>query len=172
MLNQVPNALRKANRTMVMRHPNSMECQVWRLKATRTAGAQAGNEGGLPTLGGLAVMKADDEPEVEYEMLGSGMVQFCGVYEPTTLSDARDNAEAEATAIAPALIEPLVENGFECKPNDMVMVMPGGGVVVTYEVTRVLNTVNIPPYVPKYELSALGDMMFVPWVSANQATRA
>ena len=171
MLNQVPAAFRIAARAMVTRHPNAMECQVWRKTVTRTAGAESGQEGGLPTLGGLAVLKADDEAELDYVLLGNGHVLFAGVYEGTSLSDARDNAEAEPSAIANALIEPETAGAFEPKTSDLVMVMPGAGVVLTYEVTKVLNTINIPPYMPKYELSSQGDLMFVPGVAASQAAR-
>jgi hypothetical protein len=163
MLNQVPIAMRIAARAMVMRHPNSIDCQVWRRQVTRTAGAASGSAGGLPTLGGLTVMDSDDEPQVDYSLLGDAKVHFTGLYERTTLADAKDSAVAQT--VSESLIEPVVEGAFEPKDGDLVMVMPGAGVVITYEVTNVLNTVNIPPFLPKYELGMQGDMVFVPGVS-------
>lgn len=169
MLNRVAEVARTANRAMVTRHPNAMDCEVWRKAVTRTAGAVGAPVGGIPTLGGPAVLDPEDEAEVEYTMIGAGKVLFAGIYEGTTLSDSRDGAEAQATAMAS--IEPTVAGAFEPKDSDLIMAMPGGGVVIPYEVTRVINAVNIPPYVPKYELSAQGDMMFPPGLAANQAAR-
>lgn len=169
MLNQVPQALRAANRTMVLRHPNSMPCQVWRKVVTRTLGAGPDLVGGIPTLGGMAVLDPEDEAQVDYTMIGAGMVLFAGVYEGTKLSDARDAPEAMATALA--MIEPDEAGAFEPKDSDLIMAMPGGGVVIPYEVTNVVNAVNIPPYVPKYELSAQGDLMFAAGLAAEQAAR-
>lgn len=170
MLTQVPAALRIAARAMVNRHPNAMDCQVWRKMVTRTFGTEAGSLGGLPTLGGLAVLKSDDEAEVNFELLGEGKCLFASIYEPSTLSDRRDNAEAGPDA-APAMIEPATAGAFAPGPGDLVMCMPGFGIVITYEVIQVLNTVNIPPYLPKYMLAAQSDLMFVPGVAASEAGR-
>ena len=163
MLNQVPNGMRVAQRGVVLRHPNAMDCQVWRRRVTRTDGAD-GELGGLPTLGGIGVTDSEDEPESDYELLGSGKVLFTGGYEGSVLQDNKDSAEG-ITGIA--LIEPLEAGSFTPKDSDLVMAMPGGGVVIPYEVTNVLNTVNIPPYVAKYELSPQGDLLFVPGVAVT-----
>lgn len=167
MLNRVAQGLRTANRTVVKHHPNSMECQVLRRSTTRTAGA-GGTLGGQPTLGGLGVMDPEDETEVDYEVLGDAYILFTGRFEPASLSDRRDAPES---VVGEATIEPVECDAFEPKDGDLVMVMPGGGVVVSYEVTKVLSTVNIPPYVPKYELSPQGDMLHLPEVAASQAER-
>lgn len=156
MHNQAAIAMRVANRNVVMRHPNAMECQVHRKTVVRTVGAEAGPLGGLPSLGGMGVMDNEDEAQVDYEVIGSGRVLFVGRYEGSTLADARDNAEA---LLGEALIEPDVDGAFEPRDGDLVMAMPGGGVVITFEVTKVFNYVNIPPYVPRYELSPQGDML-------------
>lgn len=163
MLNQVSNGMRVAQRGVVMRHPNAMDCQVWRRRVNRTEGAN-GELGGLPTLGGIGVTDSEDEPESDYELLGSGKVLFTGRYEGSTMQDNKESAEA-TTGVA--LIEPLEIDAFTPKDSDLVMAMPGGGVVIPYEVTNVLNTVNIPPYVAKYELSPQGDLLFAPGVGTT-----
>lgn len=169
MLNQVPTAIRTAARNVTLRHPNAMDCHIYRRSVVRTAGAEDGaSPSGAPTLGGAGVMDTEDENEVDYTDLGAGRILFGGVYVPTDLSDRRDAAEG---AVGEAQIEPIEAGAFECKDGDLVMVMPGGGVVLTYEVTKILNTVNIPPYVPKYEVTPQGDLMFVPEVAADQAAR-
>ncbi len=74
------------------------------------------------------------------------------------------------------MIEPVADPvdgvpAFDIRDGDLIMVQPGDGVVIPYEVTNVLNLVNIPPFVTKYELSAQGDLMFLPEVAADQAQR-
>lgn len=107
MLNQVPQGLRIGARGMVLRHPNAMDCRVYRRRVVRTAGAEAGDMGGAPTLGGLGVMDTEDEPQVDYDDLGAGKVLFGGQnYAGAEMSDRRDFAEA---AEAEAMVEPITE---------------------------------------------------------------
>lgn len=164
MLTAVPQAIRTANRAMVLRHPNAFEAQVMRRNVARTAGAEDGGEaGGLPTLGGMAVMDPEDEAQVDYELLGDARVMFLDPYQGATMADNGDAPETMPTVLA--MIEPVAEGQFTPKDGDLVMLMPGAGVVLTYEVTNVLATLNIPPYTQKYELSAQGDLMFAPSVA-------
>lgn len=169
MLNNVAIAVRRGSRLVVLNHRNAIEATIMRRTVTRTAGAEAGTMGGLPTLGGIGVMDPEDEPEVDYAPLGPAKVLFAEPYQPTTMSDRRDAPEA-ATAIA--LIEPITEGLFDIKDGDLVMLSPGGGVVIPYEVTNVLNTVNIPPYAPRYELSAQGVLSFDGEIADELANRA
>lgn len=156
MLTQVPNAQRIAARAMVTRHPNAFECQVWRKVVLRAEGGDT--VGGLPTLGGMGTTDAEDEPNFTYELLGDGFCLFTGTYPGTTLTDRRDSAEPQT---GEALIEPEEVDAWAPKDGDLVALMPGGGVVVTYEVTKVLNVTLIPPYVARYELSPQGDLTFI-----------
>jgi hypothetical protein len=160
MLNAVAVAMRTANRATVLRHPNSIDAQVWRRQVVRTAGAEAGSIGGLPTLGGAMVMDSEDEDDVEFEKIGDAKVLFTENYQGTTLADNR--ASAEATEVRLALIEPVEKDAFEPKDGDLVYLLPGADVVIPMEVTKVLSMVEIPPYVVKYELSAQGDLLFEP----------
>lgn len=162
MLNAVPNAIRVAARAQVLRHPNSFKAEVQRRRVVRTAGAEDGMAGGLPTLGGIGVMDSEDEAEIDYELLGPAHVLFTSQYEGTTLADRGDSAEP--MEVVQAMIEPDVAGAFDVKDGDLVMLLPGAGVVITYEVTNVISAVNIAPYVPRYELSAQGDLAFSPVV--------
>lgn len=155
MLNQVPNGMRVAQRGVVLRHPNAFDCQVWRKRTNRVHGAD-GELGGIPTLGGIGVTDTEDEAEFGYELLGEGKALFTGRYEGTTMQDNKESAES-VTGVA--LIEPVEVDAFTPKDGDLVMLLPGAGVVIPYEVTNVLNTVNIPPYVAKYELSPQGNLL-------------
>ena len=54
MLTNVPSAVNRMARNVVINHPNTWECQVFRKRVTRTDGAPVG---GLPTMGGLGVLE-------------------------------------------------------------------------------------------------------------------
>lgn len=166
MLTNVPQAQRAAARVMVLRHPNAFDAEVYRKEVTRTAFAPGAAVGGLPTLGGVAVLDPEDEAEVNYVLLGEAKVLFAGIYERTEIHDSREAAEQQA--VSEAMIEPVTLGAFEPKDSDLIMVMPGAGVVVPYEVTSVINATAIPPYVPKYQLSVQGEMPFDPDLAALQ----
>ena len=169
MLNRVPEAMRVANRAMVTRHQNSIDGQLYRRELTRTFGTEAGNVGEIPTLGGLTVMERGDEAEFDYTLLGDCKVLFITEYEGTEFTNNLDSPESMAVGMA--LIEPVVAGAFQPILKDLVMLMPGGGVVIPYQVTNMLSQVNVPPYVPKFELSQQGDINFVEAVRASQAER-
>lgn len=169
MLNNVATAVRRGSRIVVLRHPNAIDATVLRRRVARTAGAEGGTMGGLPTLGGMGVMDAEDEPEVDYDPLGPVKVLFTQAYEPTTMADRRDAPEAMPSA--QALIEAVTEGLFDIKDGDLVMLNPGGGVTIPYEVTNVLNTVNIPPYAQRYELSAQGVLAFDGEIAGELSSR-
>lgn len=169
MLNLVPAGMRQAARQMVIRHGNSMDCTIYRKVVARTVGTEAGTMGNLPTMGGLGVTEAEDETEVDYQPLGEGKILFGGVYEKTNYNDAKDSAEQQQQS--EALFEPTVAGDFELRKSDLVMAMPGGGVVIPYEVAGVINNVNIPPYVPKYVLVPQGELMFDDDIAAEYEAR-
>jgi hypothetical protein len=169
VLNNVAIAVRRSNRIVVLRHPNAIDASVLRRRVVRTAAAEGGDMGGLPTLGGIGVMDAEDEPEVEYDSLGPAKVLFTEQYQPTTMADRRDAPEAMPTA--QALIEPITEGLFDIKDGDLVMLNPGAGVTIPYEVTNVINAVNIPPYAQRYELSAQGVLAFDGEIAGELASR-
>jgi hypothetical protein len=167
-LPKVPAAARKAARIMVTRHPLSKPAQVLRKTVVRTEGAESGPAGGLPSIGGIAMLESTDESQVEYVPLGMVRVLFTG-FEGAKLADLRDAAEPEASSVA--LVEPETEGEFEVKTDDLIMVMPGEGIVVGYSVDQVISGVNIAPFVPKVTLVPQGDLMFIPEVAASMAGR-
>ncbi len=160
MLNRVPEAVRTGVRAMVLRNPNAMNCRGLRKEVTRTAGAGPAEVGGAPTLGGMAVMSNDDEPQVDYVPLGDGKVLFAGVFQPVKLSDGRDAPEQADSG--EAIVEPLEAGEWALRDGDLLLVSPGGDVLIPYEVTRVLTNIAIPPYVQRVELAAQGDAVFDP----------
>lgn len=164
MLNQVPSAINRSLRQVVLRHPNSMPCTVWREQVTRVEnvpGTETPNEmGGAPTLGGMGVLRSEDEAEFEYVELGEGAMLFSGPYQPADMND-RDNALLQANA-QEAVIESRAEPGatghFVADVNDLVLLDMGLGVVMAFEVAGVTGSVHIPPYTRKLVLNPRDDL--------------
>lgn len=164
MLSNVPNAIRTATRQMVMKHPNAYDCEVFRKASPRTFGADGQTLGGMPTLGGMAVMNNDDEAEVDYVPLGPARMLFTGVMQPIKLADSRDFPESAPTG--EAMVVPAEEDAFELRNGDLVVATPGSGVGIPYTVTNVLTMLHIPPYVQRVELSQQGEAAFDPDIAA------
>ena len=65
MLTNVTKSVIYATRQVVLRHPNSFPCSAWRKKVLRVElDPDTGDEStmsGLPTMGGMGVLKSDDE---------------------------------------------------------------------------------------------------------------
>lgn len=169
MLTNVPQAVRTGVRAMVLRHPNAMDCEVFRKASPRTFGAEAGDLGGMPSLGGLAVLNNDDEAEVDFMPLGQGRILFTGVMQPAKLADSRDFPES--APVGEAMVEPVEPGAFALKDGDLVVATPGSGVGIPYEVTKVLTMIHIPPYVQRVELSQQGEAMFDADIAAMLADR-
>lgn len=159
MLNIVPTTLNRAARIVVLRHPNRQECLVMRKVVKRVA--PAGEEmGGLPTLGGMGVLDAEDEADVDYEHAGWGLALFTGIYDGSAVNDAGSNPIPASAR--EAIVEPEVEGEFQVEKGDLVMLTPGGEVVLPYEVVGVSSTVDIPPYTRKLILNARDDLFRIP----------
>ncbi|MCA8037048.1 MULTISPECIES: hypothetical protein [Burkholderia cepacia complex] len=152
MINAAPKRINSASRTVTLKHPNSMDCEVWRKVVLRTA--PGGEEmGGRPTLGGLGVLATDEEPEFEYRKLGEGRIHFTDRYDGMLSTADRGDSLAPEVALSQALIEPLEAGAFTIKREDLVGVMPGGGVLIGYEIVDIPANVNIYPYTSKYVLA-------------------
>jgi len=171
MLTSVANGIRIANRNFVLRHPNGFDALVFRRTVTRTYGAAAGSMGGMPTLGGIGVLDADEEPEISYDPLGDARVVFTGVREPSGMSDTRDVSNTPMDMPREVLFEPVVSGAIEPKDGDLLCILPGAGIVFTYEVTDILAQIHIPPYVMRLQVQAQGDQAFSPQIAAMLAAR-
>lgn len=160
MLNNVPIQVNKAARQVVLRHPNAMDCTVWRKAVNRVAETSMG---GLPTIGGLGVLDAEDEADYSYTELGDARILFCGVFQGqagnTIDADTGLNyPDMPIEALVECVAEPTAEGFFVADKPDMVTVYPGAGIVLSYEVVGVTGAVNIPPYTRKLVLAPRQDM--------------
>lgn len=163
MLTKVPTAISKSARLVTLRHPNAMECELFRKQVTRVDTPVADDYAGLPTLGGLGVISSDDEVEFEYIELGAAKVVFAGGFQ-AQLGNTMDNdsgvtyPDAPIEALVECVADPEAPTFFTPDKNDMVTVYPVPGVAIVYEVVGVTGNVNIPPYTRKYLLQPRSDM--------------
>lgn len=167
MLNRVPQAVSYSSRQVVLRHPNSMPCTVWRKELNRT---ETDPDTGLPseaagmaTLGGMGVMRSEDESEFEYVELGAGRMLFVGQYQPADMVE-RDNGVLPAD-LQEALVECSADPGapgfYEVDSGDVVFMDVGMGNVMPYEVVTVTGNIHIPPYTRKFVMNPRDDLAFL-----------
>lgn len=160
MLNGVPTAIQRSGRLVTLRHPNAMNCTVWRKRLLRPD--TEGEMGGIPTIGGVGVLDGEDEADYEYDELGDAKIVFAGIYQ----GEGANWNDADTGLIQPAMpVEALIEcvlnpddpDYFVTAKPDRISVEPGGGIVLVFEVLGENGTVNIPPYVRRYILAARSD---------------
>lgn len=163
MLNNVATAVNYSSRLVVLKHPNSIECTVWRKQINRVELDGDGNPstmGGTPTLGGMGVLRTEDETDFEYVELGPGRMLYLGIHEPADMIE-RDNALVPP-AMKEALIESIAAPGqtghFVVDSGDMVFMDMGMGVLVPFEAVSVTGALNIPPFTRKIVLNPRDDL--------------
>ena len=148
MLNNVTIAVNKHLRNVVLNHPNTMNCMLLRKVVTRIAPIAMG----LPTIGGLGVISADDEDEIDYVVLGNGYAMPVDSFQPSNMMDRKD-ANNGFTEAARFLIEPENDlthpNGFDIHKNDLMYVQLYN-VRMGYEIIAMETVNNIPPYTVRY----------------------
>lgn len=162
MLNNVPVGVAHNTRQVVLYHPNSMECDVYRKRVLRTEvgpGGQPSTMGGAPTLGGMGVLKNEDEAEFDYVLVGEAKVLFAGIVQPASINDRGNAPEADMReAQIASLAAPGSPDFFEADNQDLIALKVGFGVVLAFTVEDVIGNVLIPPYTRKYLLQPRDDL--------------
>lgn len=158
MLTTVPAAIARAGRAVTLRHRNSMHCTVWRKRLLREPDGPDASLGSVPNIGGLGVLDGEDEADYEYEVVGDAKILFTGIWQGdgANWNDA-DTGPNYNQAPVEALIEFVVETADYVRKPDQIMVEPGGGIVLPFEVIGESSSVNIPPYVRRFILAARSD---------------
>lgn len=161
MLTNVPSAINRMARNVVMNHPNSFNCQVFRKKVLRRADQMVD---GNPTFGGLAVLDTVDEEQIEYEFVGNGFALPADSFAPAPMVDLRD-ANIGAEDQYRFLIEPEGQSGsaewFDLRTHDVMYLLLGAGpspARLAYEIMGTETTSNIPPYTTRYIASRRDDL--------------
>lgn len=158
MLHKVPEAIRRASRIVTLRHPNSMNCTIWRKRLLRDD--TSGTLGGMPNIGGVGVLDSEDEADFEYEPVGDAKIVFSGIWQGSgaNWNDADTGVMYSADAPLEALIEFVDSScGQEVQKNDRISIEPGSGIVLIYAVIGENSSVAIPPYVRKFILAERSD---------------
>lgn len=160
MLINVPAGINAMARNVIMNHPNAFNCHVYRRQMMR----QDPEVGGAPALGGMMVLSADDEQDIEWSMVGMGFALPAEQFQPASMMDRRDANTGSGDEFR-FLIEPeeMIGNpgGFEIKKNDVFYIILGEGDAaprLAYEIVDVETVVNVPPYVPRYVTNRRDDL--------------
>jgi hypothetical protein len=152
-------------RTVVLRHPNSVEVTAFRKEVQRVDAATPGVMGGLPTLGGMGVLDSEDEDDYDYAELGDGKLLPCEAFQPSNMVDRNDGIDAAEGVLLYCMIEPAaLPNScdyFELKTHDLVFLIVWEGVYAGYEVVGRETNINIPPFTRRYMLQKRDDLKFL-----------
>jgi hypothetical protein len=157
MLHNVPEAINRMTRNIVINHPNTYNAIMFRKRVLRTGPETVG---GLPTLGGLGMINSEDESEFTYDLLGNAYAMEAEHYTPGTMTDRQDannGGVVEFRFLIESEIQDGLPGGFAVKKND-VMYLVLGDVRLAYEVVSIETTSNIPPYTQRYICSIRNDL--------------
>jgi len=149
MLTNVPIAINSMMRNVIIHHPNTFNCQLFRKVVTRTAPETVG---GLPTLGGMGVLDSSDEEQYDYDCLGMGYALPAEGFAPAPMVK-RGDASIGSGEIFRFVIVSEEPHGhadwFEPRRHDIVYLYLGAGThpaKLAFEITGEETTSNIPPF--------------------------
>lgn len=173
MLNNVPVQVNRAARQVVLRHPNSMDCSLWKKVILRT-NDPVENFGGMPTIGGAGVLDSEDEANYTYEFLADAKIMFTGQYmaSSSNMIDTENGlnyADLPLEALIECTADPASAEWVMPDKPMVVTVFPGNGVVVPYQIVGTTGNVNIPPYTRKYGMNPMSDSETWPTVPEGEA---
>lgn len=161
MLTNVPDAINRMARNVVVNHPNTFNCEVYRKTVTRTAPETVD---GNPTLGGLGVLDTMDEEQFEYAFLGYGYALHADGFSPAPMVDRHD-ANIGTGEEFRFLIEPEEPSGhpgwFDVRTHDVAYLLLGDGPApakLAFEVIGTETTSNIPPYTIRFITNRRDDL--------------
>lgn len=161
MLNNIPTALGRMTRNVVLNHPNTWECQVFRKQVCRQSDHDMG---GLPTLGGLGVLDSEDETDIEFLFLGSGYALPAEAFNASPMFD-RGDAVLTAQNEFRFIIEPEMPSGmighFDLRNHDVIYLVLHDRVKIAFEIVGVETVLNIAPFVTRYVCNRRGDLDFL-----------
>jgi hypothetical protein len=162
MLTNVPIGMGRMLRSVVLNHPNTLECQVFRKILLRVA---VGISGGLPTVGGLGVISAEDEHDIEYTHVGNGFALAADMFNQSPLFE-RGDAVLQAENTMSYLIEPEfalgIDGHFDVKKGDVIYMVISDAVRLAVEVVSPETPVNMSPFPSKFLCNRRSDLDLMP----------
>lgn len=150
MLNNVPSSVNRMTRNIVINHPNTWECQLYRKVVDR---ADEPEEMGLATMGGLGVMSSENEENISWENIGIGYALQAESFMPSSMMDRQD-ANNGLNNEFKFLIEPEAQSGmpgyFDVRKNDVMLIVVSDDVRLAFEIVDIETVMNIPPFATRY----------------------
>lgn len=158
MLTNVPKGINRMARNIVINHPNSFECQMYRKSVDRTNESLVS---GMPTIGGLGVISAEDEENISYDFLGNGYALQAEPFSPSSMMERQDANNGFANEFR-FLIEPEQPTGmvgnFTVRKGDVMFIVISDDVKLAYEVVEPETVMNISPFAMRYVTNRRGDL--------------
>lgn len=163
MINEIPRRVMEAATTVALKHPNSMESTIYR-KVFKRTNATGETMGGAPTLGGLGVLMPEDEDQFEYQEIGEAKILIVSRFDGELDMTDRLDSTVPGTDMQEAIIAAVPSAPFAIKKYDLVAAMPGGGVVIAFEIVKLPTTIAIFPFTTKYVIAPRDDLhSLTPW---------
>lgn len=170
MITNVPIRIMEAARTVALKHPNSIDCVLFRKVLLTPPDAE--QMGGLPTLGGMGVLRGDDVPDFEYQQIGTGKILVTGTFSGGAMADdgesiapgADQNLQEAQIVCLDVVVGGVKQPGAEPARGDLVGMMPGGGVLIGFEIIDQTGNVAIYPYATKWVIAPRDELHdLAPW---------
>lgn len=166
MLTSAPLAINRSSRIVVLRHPNAFSVTVYRKETKRveTIDGEESQMGGAPTLGGMGVLRSEDEADFDYVELGAGKLLFTNGSQPVAMNEqgSAQIVENMKTCLIESAVEPTDAAHWVAQRNDLVALDLGLGVVMAYEVADIMGNVAIPPHTQSFVLNPRDDLAYEP----------
>lgn len=166
MLTSVPTAINNASRQVTLRHPNAFDVVIYRKEVNRVELDGQGDPsemGGAPTLGGMGVLRSEDEADFDYQPLGEGKMLFAAPFGVTDVVKHGDSlvAENQREVLVECKAKPDAPDFWVAETGDLLMVDLGMGVIMAYELVTISGTVNVPPYTRRYMANPRDDLAYL-----------
>ena len=160
MLTNVAAGLSRMARNVVLNHPNSFNCQVFR--RVEPAPPDPADPPAPPDVG---AMDDEDLSDVTYAWLGNGYALPVEPFGPALMMD-RGDANNGSTAEFRFLVEPEEEDAgnpehFTPVKHDILYLLLGAGdapAKLAFEVVGIETVTNIPPYEARYITNRRDDL--------------
>lgn len=160
MLHVVPKSINTFVRNVVVNHPNSFNCKVFRERVERAGGAAEG----VPALGGLGVLDQEDEHDVSHQFLGNGYALPAEQFAPAPMM-GRGDANWGPSEEYRFLIEPEEPSGhpesFDLRKHDVFYLMLSADpnpAMIAFEIVSTEAVNNIPPFSVRYVCNRRDDL--------------
>jgi hypothetical protein len=158
---RIPQAQNLAARRVVIKHPNSVPCQVFRMIVNRAEPLS----GGVPTIGGLGIMTPDDEWDYSWQELGVGWALRAQPFDPSIMMDRQDANNStgdDFRYMIEPVGEPFTEGWFDIKNQDVVYLTPFPNIKLAFEIVGQEAVTDMFPYATRYILQRSDRLDVVP----------